>query len=102
MLVEIKLQSLEETSGVSWSLIDTNCKSMINLQLSANRVYRKHCGLSLGHSYTLQCQGEQSEDGNGWMSNHLLIENSVYCEYAHKNELINITITGKVCYLQTI
>ena len=56
VLVEMKLQSIEETSGIAWRIMDTDCKSDTNLQLSANRVYNKDCELSLGQSYTLECE----------------------------------------------
>ena len=96
-LVEFKLQGMEDTDGISWSLIDTNCKSISNLQPTANRVYKKLCMLSIGHNYTLQCE---STNNRWWKSNYVIVENSVYCEYAKGTEMINITITGKV-YFQT-
>ena len=56
VFVAIKLQAIEETSGISWRIMNTNCKSDTNLKVSANRVYNKDCELSLGLSYTLQCE----------------------------------------------
>ena len=88
---------MEDTDGIAWSLIDTNCKSISNLQPTANRVYKKLCTLSIGHNYTLQCE---STNNRWWKSNYVIVENSVYCEYAKGTEMINITITGKV-YFQT-
>ena len=103
--VEIKLVAIEETSGISWRITNTECKSDTNLQLSANRVYKTGCELSLGQSYTLECDSEGNiryPNYNGWWkANFLLIENSVYCEYSDGKEIINITITGKAYGLET-
>ena len=103
--IEINLQAIEETSGISWRITNTECKSETNLQLSANRVYNEDCELSLGQSYTLECDGEGntgSPNYNGWWkANFLTIENSVYCEYSDGKEIINITITGKAYGLET-
>ena len=104
--VIVKLQAIEETSGISWRITNTECKSDTNLQLSANRVYNKRCELSLGQSYTLECDNEGNTgypNYNGWWkANFLLIENSVYCEYSDGKKLINITITGKADKLEPI
>ena len=104
--VEINLQAIEETSGISWRITNTECKSDTNLQLSANRVYNEDCELSLGQSYTLECDGEGntgSPNYNGWWkANFLTIENSVYCEYSDGKEIMNITITGKAYGLKLI
>ena len=98
VFVEMKLQSIEETSGISWRIINTECKSDSNLQLSPNRVRSKDCELSLGLSYTLQCESvgnNGSPNYNGWWkANFLVVENSVYCEYSDGMKMINITITG--------
>ena len=103
--VIVKLQAIEETSGISWRITNTECKSDTNLQLSANRVYNEDCELSLGQSYTLECDGEGntgSPNYNGWWkANFLTIENSVYCEYSDGKEIMNITITGKAYGLET-
>ena len=105
VLVEMKLQSIEETSGIAWRIIDTDCKSDTNLQLSANRVYNKDCELSLGQSYTLQCENEGNTgypNYNGWWkANFLVVENSVYCEYSDGITMINLTITGEAYTLLT-
>ena len=97
--VQIKLQAIEETSGISWRITNTECKSDTSLQLSGNRVYLKDCELSLGQSYTLQCENERNTgwpNYNGWWkANFLAVENSIYCEYSDETKLINITITGK-------
>ena len=104
--VETNLQAIEETSGISWRITNTECKSDTNLQLSANRVYNTGCELSLGQSYTLECDTEGNTgypNYNGWWkANFLLIENSVYCEYSDGKKLINITITGKADKLEPI
>ena len=88
--VEIKLQGMEH-ADISWSLLGTGC--MDNLQPTANKLEKKTCQLSNGQTYTLECT---SSEGSWWKSNYLVIENSVYCEYAKGHELINITVTGKV------
>ena len=93
--VEIEFQRLEETSGISWSLLQTNCRSSNNLQPTINRVYKTDCVLSVGQTYTLQCEGRED---SWWKSNYIVIENSVYCEYAKGNVLIDITVTGKVSF----
>ena len=103
VFVAIKLQAIEETSGISWRIMNTNCKSDTSLKVSANRVYNKDCELSLGQSYTLECGGEGntgfSDDGPSycgwWKANMLVVENSVYCKYTDGIKMINITITGK-------
>ena len=101
--VEIKLQGVEETSGISWRIMNTDCKSDTNLAVSANRVYKKDCELSLGQYYTLECGGEGNTGYNRygasyngwWKANILVVENSVYCEYSDGIKMINITITGR-------
>ena len=100
VLVEMKLQSIEETSGIAWRIIDTDCKSDTNLQLSANRVYNKDCELSLGQSYTLECEntgntGHPHWINGWWKANFLVVENFIYCEYSDGRKTINITISGK-------
>ena len=91
VLVTIELQAKEETYGISWELIGTNCKSLPNLIVAENRLYTKYCALSIGQSYTLKCN--DVEDG-GWASNYLIIENSKYCENTPHMSVVNITITG--------
>ena len=102
--VQIKVQAIEETSGISWRITNTECKSDTSLQLSGNRVYPKDCELSLGQSYTLQCENEGNTgypNYNGWWkANFLVIENSVYCEYSNGKKTINITISGEVYTLE--
>ena len=104
--VKIQLQAIEETSGISWRITNTECKSDTNLQLSANRVYNEDCELSLGQSYTLECDGDGNTGYpyyNGWWkANVLVIENSIYCQYSDGKEIINITITGKAYELKLI
>ena len=104
--VAINLQAIEETSGISWRITNTECKSDTVLQLSGNRVYPKDCELSLGQSYTLQCENEVNTgwpNYNGWWkANVLVIENSIYCQYSDGKEIINITITGKAYGLKLI
>ena len=90
VLVTIELQAKEETYGISWELIGTNCKSLPSLTVAENRLYTKYCALSIGQSYTLKCN---AEDG-GWDSNYLIIENSKYCENTQQMSMVNITITG--------
>ena len=105
VLVKIQLQAIEETSGISWRITNTECKSDTNLQLSANRVYNTGCQLSLGQSYTLECDTEGNTgypNYNGWWkANFLLIENSVYCEHSDGKKMIDIRITGKAYKLET-
>ena len=91
VLVTIELQTKVDTSGTSWEFIGTNCKSLPVLNLPANRLYIKQCALSIGQSYTLACMGGDQ----GWFSNHLVIENSKYCENTLNETTVNITITGK-------
>ena len=87
--IEVKLQGMEH-ADISWNVLGTGC--MDNLQPTANKLEKKTCLLSIGQTYKLQCK---SAGGSWWKSNYLVIENSVYCEYAKGSELINITITGK-------
>ena len=91
--IEIKLQGMEH-ADISWNVLGTGC--MDNLQPTANKLEKKTCLLSIGQTYKLQCT---SAGGSWWKSNYLVIENSVYCEYAKGHELINITVTGKVSSL---
>ena len=91
-LVEIRLQGMEVTSGISWRLLQSNCKSMDNLQPTVNRVSTVKCLLSVGQTYALQCD---NTGDSWWKSNYLIIENSVYCEYAKGMKLVDIRITGK-------
>ena len=91
VLVTIELQAKVETNGTSWELIGTNCKSLPTLTVAENRLYTKHCALSVGQSYTLKCNVED----RGWASNYLIIENSNYCENTQRMSTVNITITGK-------
>ena len=108
VLVEMKLQSIEETSGIAWRIMDTDCKSDTKLQVSPYIVYKKECELLLGHSYTLQCENEGNtgypSDNSfhySWKANFFVVENSVYCEYSDGIKIINITITGKAHKLET-
>ena len=89
---EIDLQGREETNGISWSLLDTNCKSMPNLQPTDNRLYKEKCDLHVGQAYTLQCKDE----GDGWKTNYIIIENYEYCKHTRNTTFYNITITGRV------
>ena len=91
VLVVIQLQTTVETHGISWGITGTNCKSLPNLSITANRLYTKHCALSAGQSYELRCNVEDE----GWGSNYLIIENAKYCEHTEKTSTVNITITGK-------
>ena len=91
--IEINVQGMEHAE-ISWKVLGTEC--MDNLQPTANKLEKKTCLLSIGQTYKLQCT---SAGGSWWKSNYLVIENSVYCEYAKGSELINITITGTVSYL---
>ena len=88
----IELQGVEETNGISWSLLGTNCKSMPNLQPTPNKMYPEKCDLVMGQAYTLQCKNT----GDSWKTNYLIFENSAYCKYARTTTLLNITITGGV------
>ena len=86
---------MEEASDISWRLQNTNCKSADDLDLAANRVYPTDCELAVGQSYILECN---VLTGGWWKSNHLVIENYVYCEYAKEETLVTINITGNVHY----
>ena len=89
-MVEVKLQGMEN-SDISWSLLGTTC--MDDLQPTINKVEKKTCLLAIGQTYTLRCK---SAEDSWWKSNYLVVENSVYCQYAKGTELINITIKGKI------
>ena len=91
--IEVQLQAIEEDSHISWRLHNTNCKSDDNLEVGSNRVYKTDCDLAIGQTYTLECK---SLGDSWWKSNHLVIENKLYCEYAKGKTLNNITITGNV------
>ena len=91
MSTEIELLGKENTDGISWSLLNTRCKSMPNLKPIANMVYKNKCDLSVGQSYTLQCKNI----GDGWKTNFIVIENSDYCKHARDTAFFNITITGQ-------
>ena len=90
--VTIELITKKRVRGISWSLLGTDCKSKPNLQLSANKKFRIQCALAIGHLYTLKC----NSTGAGWDSNYLVIEDTVYCEYATTVTFTNITISGNV------
>ena len=90
VLVTIELLSKVDTSGIAWEFVDTECKSLPNLSVGANRAIKKNCVLAIGQTYTLNCLG----GNNGWASNYLIIENSRYCEHSVSDTTVNITITG--------
>ena len=92
-LIEVQLQAMEEATHISWRLQNTNCKSDDNLEVGVNRDRQTDCELVIGQTYTLEC----TSLGDGWWkSNHLVIENYLYCEYAKGKTLKNITITGNL------
>ena len=94
-IVVIGLEEREKASGVSWELLGTEgtpCKSLPNMKLKGNRFYEKHCELKKNQNYTLKC----GSTGEGWKSNYLVIENSIFCKYAESDKLTTITITGEV------
>ena len=95
MSVEIKYMGLEEANGISWSISGTNCKSKFPsvLRPATEYKYGVSCDLAMGHSYILNCE---SPDGSWWKSNYVVIENSVYCEYAQGTKLSTVIITGMV------
>ena len=93
VLIEVQLKAVEAATHISWRLQNTNCKSDDNLEVGGNRVYQTDCKLAIGQTYTLECNSL----GDGWWkSNHLVIENYLYCEYAKGKTLNNITITGNL------
>ena len=92
MSTKIELQGIEETNGITWSLIGTNCESSSNLQPTPNKMYPENCELISGQAYTLQCDNT----GDSWKTNYLIVENYVYCQYVRTRMLVNITITGRV------
>ena len=87
----MKYMGIEEANGISWSISDTNCKSILPSDLRPGTEYKQYCDLAMGQSYILNCE---SPDGGWWKSNYVVIENSVYCEYAQGTKLSNVTITG--------
>lgn len=91
-LVTIELQGKEEMDGLSWEIIGTNCRSSNRISSSANKLQTTNCELLAGQTYTLSCKSS----GDGWESNHLVIENSKYCEYSQAETTANITITGQL------
>ena len=94
--VEIKYMGIEDgTNGISWSISGTNCKSKFPsvLRPATEYKYGVSCDLAMGHSYILNCE---SPDGSWWKSNYVVIENSVYCEYAQGTKLSTVIITGMV------
>ena len=89
--IEVQLQAMEEATHISWQLQNTNCKSDDDLEVGVNRDRQTDCELAIGQTYTLECNSL----GDGWWkSNHLVIENSLYCKYAKGKTIKNITITG--------
>ena len=84
---------MEEANGISWSISDTNCKSILPSDLRPGTEYKKVCDLAVGQSYILNCE---SPDDGWWKSNYVVIENSIYCEYAQGTKQSNVTITGMV------
>ena len=90
--VLIELQVREKASGISWSIQDSDCKSLPNLDVDTERAEKEYCELKIGKTYTLKC--ESSEEG--WKSNYLVIENSVYCMYSESVKIAEITITGNL------
>ena len=93
--VEIIYKGMEEANGISWSISDTNCKSILPsiVHLRPGTEYKQVCDLAVGQSYILNCE---SPDGGWWKSNYVVIENSVYCEYAQGTKQSNVTTTGMV------
>ena len=91
MSVEIIYKGMEEANGISWSISDTNCKSILPSDLRAGTEYKQVCDLAVGQSYILNCE---SPDGGWWKSNYVVIENSVYCEHAQGTKFSTVTITG--------
>ena len=99
VLVSIELLGMEDVStyngkpALSWAILGTNCISRPNLEVIADRQDIEYCELAIGHTYTLKCE---SYNTRWWMSNHLVIENSIYCKYAKGKRLFNITISGNI------
>ena len=95
MSVEIEYTGMEEANGISWSISDTNCKSILPSDLRPGTEYKQDCDLAMGQSYILNCE---SPDVGWWKSNYVVIENSAYCEYARGTNLSmsTVTITGMV------
>ena len=90
--VEIQFQGVEDNTVISWSLLQSNCKATGYIAPTVNTLYKTECLLTVGQTYTLKCEGRED---SSWFANYLIIENSVYCEYAKGTKLIDITITGK-------
>ena len=90
--VEIQFQGVEGNTVILWSLLQSTCKATGYITPTANSVHKTECLLTVGQTYTLKCEGRED---SSWFPNYLIVENSVYCEYAKGTKLINITITGK-------
>ena len=96
-LVAIELRGMEDVTtyhgkpSLSWAILETNCIARPNLEVIADRDDIESCELEIGRSYTLQCE---SYNGQWWMSNHIVIEDSIYCKYTKGKRLVNITISG--------
>ena len=83
---------MEGTTGISWSVLGTDCKSARNMQVDTSRQYTEHCELAVGQSYTLKCENT----GDGWKTNHLFIEGYSYCMQTSVETLTTVTITGNI------
>ena len=90
--VKLEIQGMEDATGISWSILGTNCESARHMQLSPNRQYIEHCELAVGQSYTLKCENT----GDGWKTNHLFIESYSYCIQTSVETLTTVTITGNI------
>ena len=90
--VKLEIQGMEDATGISWSILGTDCKSARNMQVDTSRQYTEHCELAVGQSYTLQCENT----GDGWKTNHLFIEGYSYCMQTSVETLTTVTITGNI------
>ena len=95
----MKYMGIEEANGISWSISDTNCKSILPSELRPGTEYKQDCDLAMGQSSTWSCE---SPEGGWWKSNYIVIENSVYCEYVRGTKLNTVTITGMILTLHTV
>ena len=73
--VKIGVHSKYQTGMMSWT-INHKCESPHNLTIAPNGYFEKECNLVIGLTYPLICI---SNDGIGWNSSFIIIENKAYC-----------------------
>ena len=73
--VKIGVHAKYQTGMMSWT-INHKCESPQNLTIAPNGYFEKECNLVIGLTYPLICI---SNDGIGWNSSFIIIENKAYC-----------------------